>query len=505
MPTRWKIFGLAVGALLAITLWLRFSGPVASQPRAPAPPPYSVAVRPFLNQTPGLSADSLGPSLTGDLAALLGRAPGLRVADPVSVRAAAREASDPGEIGRRLGVGSVLEGSFRIAGERLRVSVHLVSVDHGFDLWSETFERNLPDLLAIRDSIARGVMLTLRPQARPALEPATPPAGYAAYLRGRAALEGGPAGNADAAVVAFGEAIRIDSSYAPAWAGLAQARVVELLAGLRAPAASAMLAREAADRAIALDSTEARAWLARGIVQLLHDRAWTEAGDALRRAAGLAPNTPDADHWRSHLFIVTGQEDSSLAATREAIRRGPLDPALQLHLAWHHLMAGHDSLARAALERSMALAPDVVRLDWDLAPLVALEGDSGLAVIRLQRGLYESPDRADLLAELARLHVVAGRPEGREMLERLRRLGESRYVSPYAVATVQAALGDTAGTLALLRRAVDGRDPAVVYLARDPRLAGLRGQARFTGLVRRLAPDYNPLPIPSPRPRPSGL
>jgi tetratricopeptide (TPR) repeat protein len=435
---------------------------------------------------------------------MLGGVPGLRVADPASVRAAARAAGDPRDIGRRLGVGSLLEGSVRLSGDRLRVTTHLVSAEQGFDLWSETFEQPGADLQAVRDSIARGVMATLRRQARVRPAPVTAPGAYLAVLHGRDALARGTGDYLDEALAAFGEAVRLDSGYSPAWAGLAAAHAEELRAGVRAPSEAAEHARTAADRALALDSLEVRALLARGTVRMLYDRAWADAAADLRRAAALDPNRPGATHRLAHLFLAEGRLDSALDASRAAIARSPLDAALRVHLGWHYVMAGQDTLAQAALVGAGAL-DGVPVTDEHAALLLEATGDTAGGIPRLARAVSASPGRVDLLAELARLYAGAGAPDSaRALLARMRALADARYVSPYALALVHAALGETRPALDALDRALRERDPAVLDLPLDPRLTSLRRDPRAAGLVRRLAPDYNP-PTSTPRPPAPGL
>ena len=488
MPTRWKIFSGAVGALLAATLWLRFTTPVV--PAAPAAPasPRSVAVRSFLNLGPDTAVDALGAALAGELADALGRVPGLRVADPVSVGVAERNAGDPTALGRRLGVGSVLEGNIRITGDRLRLTTHLVSVGRGFDLWSETFDQPAAELLAVRDSIARSIAATLRLPTRTLPASVTSDSTYRAYLRGREAMtrEGR---DPERAIAAFGRAVRLDSSYAPAWAGLAEAYAAELLADTRPPAGPAEAARAAADRALALDGRAARALLARGIVRLTYDRAWAQADGDLRRAAALDADDPEPAHWRSHLFLARRLVDSSLAASAEAISRSPLDPARRLHLAWHYAMAGADTLAASTFAR-VTLDSTLLATDPHLPLLLEIAGDTTGTLQELTQALAAVPGRLDLVAELARLHALAERPDtARALLARLRGPADSAWVSPYALALVHAALGERRAAFAALGRALEERDPAVVMLMLDPRLAGLRRDRRFVGLVRRLAQD----------------
>jgi TolB-like protein len=486
---RWKLFGGAVLSLLAATLWLRSAAPAAPAAAAAPASPRSIAVRPFLNLGPDTTMDALGTALAGDLVDALSRVPGLRVVDPISVRVADRATGDPRAMGRRLGVGAVLEGGIRITGDRLRISTHLVSVERGFDLWSETFDQPAADLLVARDSIARSIAATLRLPAQSLRAAATGDSAYRAYLRGRLAMT--RAGrDPQRAIAAFGDAVRLDSSYAPAWAGLAEAYAAELLGETRPPAGPAEAARAAADRALALDGRSARALLARGIVRLTYDRAWAQADDDLRRAAVLDADDPEPAHWRSHLFLAQRLVDSSLAASAEAISRSPLDPARRLHLAWHYAMAGADTTA-ASTFADVALDSTLLATDQHLPLLLEIAGDSIGALRELTLALAAAPDRLDVVAELARLHALAERPDtARALLARLRAAAaDSAWVSPYALALVHAALGERRAAFAALGQALEERDPAVVALMLDPRLAGLRRDRRFAGLVRRLAPD----------------
>jgi tetratricopeptide (TPR) repeat protein len=412
---------------------------------------------------------------------------GLRVADPASVRAAARRSGDPREIGRRLGVGAVLEGSIRMAGDRLRLSTHLVSVDQGFDLWSETFDQPIAELLPVRDSIARSIVGTLRPSFRLAVAAITTPPAYLSYLRGLEALAGRAADDAESAAAAFTEALRLDSTYAPAWSGLADARVWELEAGVRAPGEAAEAARTAAGRALALDNVDVRALVARAAVRMLYDRAWAGAREDLRRAAALEPGRASVEHRLSHLFLAEGQVDSALGASRAAITDSPLDAALRVHLAWHHAMTGDDSLVRTALAGAGALE-GVPVTDAHAPLLLEITGDS-LAVGRLAQAVEGAPERLDLLAELGRLEALAGRTDtARAILTRMQALAGTRYVSPYALALVLAALGETPRAIEALGRALDEGDAAAIALQSDPRLATLRRDARFSRVMRRLMP-----------------
>lgn len=468
LPVRWKAFSAAVGGLLAATVWLRVTAaPVAPLP--PAPPPHSVAVVPFLNDSPDSAYDYLSAGITGDLTGVLGRIPGLRVVARGPASAASR--GDPPAIGRRLGVGSVLLGSVRQTGDRLRVSAQLVSVEGGFDVRSEAYERPAADLIAVENEIVAAVAAALRLRgpgsgpAAPALVPRTTLAAHTAYLRGRFALGRPGPGAASVAAGHFAEAVRLDSAYAPAWAGLAEAEVRRFVAESVPPDSAVPLARTAADRALDLDSTLVTAHVARAVLRLLFDRDPAAAGDELQRAIALNPNLAEGFHWQSHRLLAIGEVDSSLVASRRAIESSPLDPLIRAHLGWHYLLAGEDSLAAEAFRQAMRLNPGRTVTDEHLSWRRVRQADP--------RAAYDS----------------------------LRTAASTGYVSPYTLAVAAAAAGQETAALSALSRAAAGRTPPVLYAGLDPRLDTLRRNRRFETLLARLRlttiPTRQRPPVPS--------
>jgi len=168
LSPHWAFFSVAVLGLLAFTLWLRYTAPAwPPAAAAPEPRPRSVAVLPFVNASPDSADEFFSDGMAAEVTAALGRVPGLHVAAPASAFALRRLGEDPQTAGRRLGVSTVLEGSVRHANDRLRVSVHLVSVSQGFDLWSDTYERPPDEIAAVQEEIgahgARAMAYGLRP------------------------------------------------------------------------------------------------------------------------------------------------------------------------------------------------------------------------------------------------------------------------------------------------------------------------------------------------------
>ncbi|MBA3317156.1 MAG: tetratricopeptide repeat protein, partial [Gemmatimonadales bacterium] len=456
---------------------------------APGPRPTSIAVLPLVNASPDTADEYFSDGMTDALIAALARVPGLRVAAPSSAFALKRRSEDPRDAGRRLGVATVLEGSVRQAGDRVRVNVHLVSVREGFDLWSETYERPPGDVFAMQNEIAQSVVAALRiPGAGPlpaAPAPTSSLDAYTAYLRARYAI--GRPGGSDAARAAglFQEAISLDSGFAPAWAGLAAAHAQRAVAEGARPADAMPAARTAAIRALALDSTLVDAHTTLGLVRFFYDWEWAGADSAFQRALAIAPNRPEAHRWYSRVLLALGRGDEALVHARRALELTPLDPETIAQLGWQYLYARRYGDARGSLDRSLAMDSSLARPRYHLGLLAEMLGDNELAESHYRGALDRAPADLEMLASLGRAHALDGRPDdARAVLARLDSLSAERYVSPYLLAGIAEGLGDKQRTFAWLEEAVADRAAQLVYLNLDPRLDGLRGDRRFRRIQR---------------------
>ncbi len=487
---RWAFFSFAVLGLLGVTLWLRYTAPIpAPTASAPEPRPSSIAVLPLVNASPDSTNEYFSDGMTEELTAALGRVRGLRVAATSSAFALRRRSEDPRVSGRRLNVATVLEGSVRQANDRLRVSVHLVSVSEGFDLWSETYERPPGDIFAVEQEIVRSVVAALRIPGSGPLPPAGAPTSsldaYTAYLRARHAMA--RYGTADPASAAglFEEAIRLDSSFAPAWAGLAAAQAQRAITDGARPADAMPAARTAAIRALALDSTLALAHATIGLVRFLYDWEWNGADSAFQRALVINPNQLESHRWYSDLLLALGRSDEAQGHARRALELSPLDPETITHVGWHDLYRKRYGDARAGLDRALAVDSSLVGARYLLGLLAEVLGDYELAESHYRGALDRAPGDVALLASLGRVHALDGRPEdARAVLARLDSLSADRYVSPYLLAGIAEPLGDTRRAFAWLEEAVADRAGQLVYLNLDPRLDRLRGDRRFVRIGR---------------------
>jgi TolB-like protein/Tfp pilus assembly protein PilF len=475
-----------------VSLWLRFAVPVRSEPVRVAARPSSLAVLPFVNTNPDSADDYLGYGFAAELTRALDRLPGLSVAARSSAFGLQGRGEPPRTIGRRLNVGTVLEGSIRRAGERLRVTTHLVDVNEGFDLWSDTYEREAGDLLAVQREIERAIAGALRipiteDSASAPRQPTGNPAAYDAYLAGTYLLDQPGPDALREAVAYLNRAIRLDSSFALAHAALAEAYLPAAGREELPPRVAMPRAEAAALQALKLDSTLAEAHSTLGAIRFLYYRDWRGAESELRRAIAMDPGSAEAQHAYSHFLLAMGRSDESLEKMEKAVQLSPEAPSLGQHLGWHYLHARRYPEARKSLARAIELDSTAWRAHFDLALLEQTAGNYDQALGHLKVPLLLEPEHPAVQLALGQIHALSGRTdEARAILERLQADARQRYISPYLIGCLQAVLGQRVQAFASLDRAVRQRSALVPYLRIDPRLDPLRTDRRFSRLLRQV-------------------
>lgn len=486
------IFSLALCGLFGVSLWLRFAAPGPPEPARIAARRSSIAVLPFVNATPDSSNDYLGYGFAGELTRALRQLPGLRVAPRSSAFAVGRQTREPGVVGRRLGVDAVLQGSVLRAPDRLRITAQLVDVNEGFDLWSETYERKPADLLAIQDQIEQALAGVLRVPLEAGREVAPSgltrhPAAYDAYLAARHLLDQLTPETARRAIAYLTWAIHLDPNFGLAHAALGQAHLRRSGVDGVAPRVAVPLARTAALRAMVLDSTLAEPHVLLGSIQFGYDRDWRGAEEEFRRAVALEPDNPDVYPPYARFLLAMGRSGEAAEASRRALQLSPAAPRLLEQLGWHHLHTRQYPPAREALWRAVALDSSAWRPRFQLALVEQALGNFGEAATHLEGPLRRAPERSELQAALGQIYAASGRSaDARTILVQLLDASRQRYVSPYVIATLQAALGQRRQAFASLDRAVAERSELIGYLRIDPRVDSLRTDPRFDRLLRRV-------------------
>ncbi len=483
-----------LGVLLGVGLWQRRGA------AAPVGAEASIAVLPFRNESGDSANDPFSVGVSDEITTALGRVPGLQVSARTLVREFRRRSISTEEAGRQLKVRYVLDGGVRVGGTRRRVSVQLIDVSKGTEIWSDEYDKEAGDrdVFAVQDSIARAVVGALRIQLTPLTRAALAshstqnPRAHDLYLRGRYLFDqrGGDNGlSLTGAVEAYSQAIALDSGYALAYAGRAQAYSLVPVFGREPPAGPFARAKADARRAVELDSTLADAHTALGAIAVFHDWDWPAAAREFRLALSLDSTDIPTHQFYAQYLAARGQYDSCIAELRTAQRLDPSNPISNIRLATALFYARRYSEAEVAYRLSITVNPNFPPGRAEYALLLAVQGryDSAAALLiprldsvglSLNGGWVMAAPAAYLFGKTGR-RAEARRIE--EFLERMRRRGE--YVMPMAEAVAAIGREDTAAALGWLERGYRERS-FLIYSIGAPVFDPLRGQPRFEEIVR---------------------
>jgi serine/threonine-protein kinase len=445
-----------------------------------------------VNLSPDGADEYFSDGMAEEIMTALSKVDGLRVAARTSAFAFKRKGESIGEIGRQLGVGTVVQGSVRRAGERLRVTVQLTDVKDGYHRWAETYDRDRSDVFAVQEEIAQAIVAALRLQPRPedttiVVRPTADLAAYDLYLRGRHAVNQRTGGSMVRAVEHFERAIARDTGFAQAYAGLADAYV--LLPGYTVLGSSEAWpkARAAAERALALDSTLAEAHTTLAYGTFMFGADWRAAAQGFRRAIALDPGYAVAHHWYGDFLGGRGDLEGFLREMRLAHALDPLSRQISTELARALWTLGRHEEAITQLQHVLRTDSTYAEAHVTLGRVYLQQGRLVEAIGAYRKGVeFRGRDALDL-AELAYACAVAGRTsEARELLVELEERSRSRFVPPSAFAIVHMGLGDDARAFDWLERAAVERDGWLAEAIFYPTFNPLRSHPRYAAVLEAL-------------------
>ena len=453
----------------------------------------SIAVLPFASVSG--DGEQFGDGLAEELIHSLSLYNDLQVIARASAAATRGHGLDIREIGRRLNVDVILDGSVRRAGNRLRITVQLIDVNDGHHLWSERYDREMTDVFEVQDEITAAIVVKLRPQllgarSRSAARHSEDPEAYALYLKGRHHWGRRPAGTMEA-IAYFEQAVKRDPTYALAYAGLADAynTLASWEGGVLPPREGFTKGMSYAEQALRLKPELAEGHAALAYAMLHYRWEIPEAERLFSQAIRLNPRYGPAHHWYSHLLVAADRMEESLAESEIYMNLDPADPMSQLHLMWHHVMAHNFDQALSESGRALANDPGFSwhRIFQGWAHLGTGATGEAEAAIRIGAELSGVNVQLSFLGHAQAMN--GNRADALRTLERLLAHSAERYVSPYELGLIYEALGDRDQAFASLEQAFAERSPWLVYLAREPRLRHLHGDPRFDALLERLTRD----------------
>ena len=459
----------------------------------PGPEMPSIAVVPFANVGGDPENEYLSDGITDEVISALSRLRTIRVAARTSSYALRSATEDVAAIGARLKVRTILEGSVRRSGKRIRVTARLVNTRDGFQVWSEQFDREIDDVFAIQDEISAAIVRTLEAtflggHPAGALTHTTGVDVYELYLKGRFFWNKRTEAHLGRAVDLFTAALAKDTRYAPAYAGLADAWAVLGTYGARPPASTMPLARENAERALALDPSLAEAQGTIGLVLAVYEHRWAEAEAAFKRAIALDPSSPKARHWYSVALLgPLGRHAEALAEANRALALDPLSLIVKSSVALAHFMARDFDAAIAGYRDVLALEPAFGMAHFFLAQALLGARRSPEAAESVERAIALTDGSPEMLGLRAQARAAAGdATAAQSILGELEQMRHARYVSAAVIAQVCTALGRIDDAVRWLTRAYEERDADLIYLATRPAYDSIRATPVFRALLKKV-------------------
>ena len=452
---------------------------------------HSIAVLPLENLSHDPEQEYFADGMTEELITNLGKISALRVISRTSVMQFKGTKKSLPEIARQLNVDALVDGTVMRSGDRVRITANLLHASTDRHLWAESYERDLKDVLAMQDEVAKAIAsqikitLTPREQTRLAHVQSVNPGAHLAYLRGRHSLEQYTQEDLTKALGYFQEAIEIDPSYAPAYAGLADA-YYGFSNLYMSPSVAIPKVKAAALQALALDEALAEAHVSLAITKLTYDYDYPGAETELRRAIELNPNCASAYLWYGWFLTVLGRFEEAKVKLARAQELDPLSLNIKIYVILPIYFARRYDEAAEQLQEIALTDPNYYFVHAYLGLVYEGQGEYSKAVAEFQRAVALD-DSAEPRAQLAHAYALGGRKsEARKLLAELMERAKHQYLSPYDIALIHVGLGDYPRALQWLENAVEDRSEGCIWLKVDSRLDPLRSTPRFQDLLRRM-------------------
>jgi TolB-like protein/DNA-binding winged helix-turn-helix (wHTH) protein/Tfp pilus assembly protein PilF len=480
------ICSLLVLGFAAVYFWRENTGP------ARLTQIKTVAILPFRALLGETRNEALEMGITDTLISKLSGSGEITVRPLSSVRRYTALERDSVLAGRELHTEAVLDGSIQTAGERMRISVQLIQVDSGKQLWAADFDEKFTDIFAVQDAIAERVATAMKIRLRDKGNKrySANVDAYQLYMKGRYHLLKAAKPDTDTSIEFFQQAIKADPNYALAYAGLADAYRARSVGGEMPSVESMPKARAAANKAIEIDDTLAEAHANLGHIYFWYDWDWSAAENQHKRALALDPNNVDALQFYAHMLSNTGRHAEALPKIERARELDPLNLRINALEGLFLLHAGQTDEAIAVLNKTLTLDPNYRLGNIFAARAYIAKGlfAEAVAATRKVRQLSAVSSEPIAFGAYALAHSDKV-PEARAALDELLKLSVTRYVPPYNIALIYSGLGEEDKALDYLEMGYEQKDVRMVFLKVEPEWNNLRTKPRFIALMKRMKLD----------------
>jgi serine/threonine-protein kinase len=491
LPRSLLIVALAAVVLL-FTVWAVFRWQGAAEPSPTLAAGMTVAVLPFLP----LVADHREPVMEMGMAdTLITRLSGVRqliVRPMTSVRQYAALDRDSLQAGRELGAEAVVEGSVHRLDETLRVTVRLLRVADGQALWTDTFSEPFSNVFRVQDDICARIVAALSPELGQDEQHELAKVGtaiieaYENYLQGRYHLNLLNPQDLRASIDYFRKAVALDPDYAQAWLGLASVQFRIPIAGEVPPREFYPLARQAAEKALELDSSLAEGYAMLGWIEHWFEWNWVASESHFRRAIEMNPNDTESHLGYAHLLSSTGRHEQAIEEVRRARELSPNYPVAAALEGGFLLRAGRGEEALRRMEAARPVGENLWLFHVTIAGAFSSTGRLDEALKSVKRARELSGDSTWAMAnEIGMLVQMGRRPEAERVFNEMLQRSSERYVPPYDLAVGYHSLGDLDSALAMLLRGYEVRDPKLAMLGVSS-WTSISDRPEYQGLLQRM-------------------
>jgi len=455
----------------------------------------SIAVLPLKNLSDDREQDYFADGMTEALITNLGKVSALRVISRTSVMRYKNTNKPLPEIARELQVDALVEGTVAWSGDRLRITANLVQASPERHLWAETYERDLRDVIALQNDVARTITqqiqveLTPEEHARLSASHTVDPEAYKLYIKGRYFWVKRNRESFNRAMDYFQQSIARDPGYAAPYSGMADCYVLfgsSFDVGGLAPSEVQPKAKAAAQRALELDSLLSDAHNSLAYVKLTYDWDWRGAEVEFKRSLELNPGYAHGHHWYAHLLLSSGRGEEALVESNRALELDPVSPIINLHLGWHYLNIKQYDRALEQLAKTLELDPNYALAHWYLGLAYEQKKMYPEALSEMGKAKDLLPGNLGVQSDIGHVYAVSGDTRAAErVIEELKKdESAGRYVNQYELALIYVGLGQKDQAFERLIAAFRERSDMLVYLKVDPRLDSIRSDFRFRDLVR---------------------
>jgi TolB-like protein/tetratricopeptide (TPR) repeat protein len=490
---KFATFVVAVAVIAAGLLAFQFLRSTRStMPRSSGAATKSIAVLPFVNMSADKNDEYLSDGVSEELITALSKIAGLQVKARTSSFAFKGKNEDIQKIGELLHVSHLLEGSVAKAGNKLRITAQLIQASDGNHEWSNTYDREMQDIFAVRSEVAQKVAETLKvrllgeEKKQIDKKPTENLEAYNLYRQGRYYSDKLSEEGMRKALPFFQQAIEKDPGFALAYTGIADNYVIAADA-IIPPREAFSKAKEAALKAIELDDTLAEAHASLGFVHYHYDWDWAAAEKEFRRAISLNPRSAQSHTLYTHFLSGMGRFDEAQVQGRRALELDPLSVSNYWFLGWGAIYAGRADEAIQQYSKAIELDPNNGWARLFLGRAYLFKGNPQRAIQEMELAGRLQPDDPLVQGFLGYAYAATGRrPDALKILQRLDELAKHRFVSTIARAYIYIGLGDKDKAFEWLEKAYQERSDSLAWFKFDPESKSLQSDPRFAALIRKV-------------------